>query len=57
VRSLGEFARRKEIEKVFLEDTRKAFRTIVQTEEKKRAASRKKNLIERKKMHRTENKM
>jgi coatomer subunit beta len=38
VRSLGEFSQRKEIENVFLEDTRKAFRAIVQTEEKKRAA-------------------
>ena len=38
VRSLSEFAERKELETVFLEDTRKSFRTMVQTEEKKRAA-------------------
>lgn len=38
VRSLTEFSERKELETTFLEDTRKAFRTIVQTEEKKRAA-------------------
>jgi coatomer subunit beta len=38
VRSLSEFAQRKEIETVFLEDTRRSFRTMVQTEEKKRAA-------------------
>lgn len=38
VRSLAEFAERKELETTFLEDTRKAFKTIVQTEEKKRAA-------------------
>jgi coatomer subunit beta len=38
VRSLAEFSERKELETTFLEDTRKAFRVIVQTEEKKRAA-------------------
>jgi coatomer subunit beta len=38
VRSLSEFSHRKELETVFLEDTRKSFRTMVQTEEKKRAA-------------------
>lgn len=38
VRSLSEFSQRKELETVFLEDTRKSFRTMVQTEEKKRAA-------------------
>ncbi|KAF2131305.1 Coatomer, beta subunit [Dothidotthia symphoricarpi CBS 119687] len=38
VRSLSEFAQSKEIEKVFLEDTRKSFKTMVQAEEKKRAA-------------------
>ncbi|KAH8697348.1 putative coatomer subunit beta [Talaromyces proteolyticus] len=38
VRSLTEFSERKELETTFLEDTRKAFRTIVQTEERKRAA-------------------
>lgn len=38
VRSLSEFAQRKELETVFLEDTRKSFRTMVQAEEKKRAA-------------------
>ncbi|KAF2461095.1 adaptin N terminal region-domain-containing protein [Lineolata rhizophorae] len=38
VRSLAEFAERKELETVFLDDTRKAFRTMVQIEEKKRAA-------------------
>lgn len=37
VKSLSELAQRKELEKVFLEDTRKAFRTMVQVEEKKRA--------------------
>ncbi|OCK78931.1 coatomer subunit beta [Lepidopterella palustris CBS 459.81] len=36
VRSLSEFSQRKELETVFLEDTRKSFRTMVQTEEKKR---------------------
>lgn len=38
VRSLSEFSERKELETVFLEDTRRSFRTMVQTEEKKRAA-------------------
>ncbi|KAL6704813.1 coatomer subunit beta [Coniothyrium glycines] len=38
VRSLSEFAQRKELETVFLEDTRRSFRDMVQTEEKKRAA-------------------
>jgi coatomer subunit beta len=38
VRSLAEFAQRKELETVFLDDTRKAFRAMVQVEEKKRAA-------------------
>jgi coatomer subunit beta len=38
VRSLSEFAQKKELESVFLEDTRKSFRTMVQAEEKKRAA-------------------
>lgn len=38
VRSLAEFETKKEIETVFLEDTRKAFRAMVQAEEKKRTA-------------------
>ncbi|KAI1480064.1 Coatomer, beta subunit [Daldinia eschscholtzii] len=38
VRSLAEFSERKELETVFLDDTRKAFRAMVQVEEKKRAA-------------------
>jgi len=38
VRSLAEFAQRKELETTFLEDTRKAFRAMVHVEEKKRAA-------------------
>ncbi len=38
IRALAEFAERKDIETVFLEDTRKAFRAMVQAEEKKRAA-------------------
>lgn len=38
VRSLAEFSERKELETTFLEDTRKAFRAMVQVEEKKRAA-------------------
>ncbi|KAI1651610.1 Coatomer, beta subunit [Daldinia loculata] len=38
VRSLAEFSDRKELETVFLDDTRKAFRAMVQVEEKKRAA-------------------
>ena len=38
VRSLSEFSEKKELEAVFLEDTRKSFATMVATEEKKRAA-------------------
>ncbi|PGH11091.1 hypothetical protein AJ80_07279 [Polytolypa hystricis UAMH7299] len=38
VRSLAEFAQHKELESTFLEDTRQAFRVMVQAEEKKRAA-------------------
>lgn len=38
VRSLAEFAQKKELETVFLDDTRKAFRAMVAVEEKKRAA-------------------
>lgn len=38
VRSLAEFETKKEIEDVFLEDTRKAFRAMVAAEEKKRIA-------------------
>ncbi|EEH08326.1 coatomer beta subunit [Histoplasma capsulatum G186AR] len=38
VRSLAEFAQHKELETTFLEDTRQAFRAMVQVEEKKRAA-------------------
>jgi coatomer subunit beta len=38
VRSLAEFAQRKELETTFLEDTRQAFRAMVNVEEKKRAA-------------------
>lgn len=38
VRSLAEFSQKKELETVYLEDTRKAFRAMVQVEEKKRAA-------------------
>jgi coatomer subunit beta len=38
VRSLAEFEAKKDIEQVFLEDTRKAFRAMVQAEEKKRTA-------------------
>lgn len=37
VRSLAEFAQRKDLETVFLDDTRKAFRAMVQVEEKRRA--------------------
>ena len=37
VRSLAEFAQHKELETTFLEDTRKAFRAMVQVEERKRA--------------------
>ncbi|CAP71546.1 uncharacterized protein PODANS_6_970 [Podospora anserina S mat+] len=38
VRSLAEFKQHKELETVYLEDTRKAFRAMVQVEEKKREA-------------------
>jgi coatomer subunit beta len=38
VRALAEFAQKKEIETIFLDDTRKAFRAMVVAEEKKRAA-------------------
>ncbi|KAJ8119309.1 hypothetical protein ONZ43_g3715 [Nemania bipapillata] len=38
VRSLAEFSENKHLESVFLDDTRKAFRAMVQVEEKKRAA-------------------
>lgn len=38
VRALAEFTERKELETSFLDDTRKAFRAMVQAEEKKRAA-------------------
>ncbi|KAI1179361.1 Coatomer, beta subunit [Nemania sp. FL0916] len=38
VRSLAEFSNNKQLESVFLDDTRKAFRAMVQVEEKKRAA-------------------
>lgn len=38
VRSLAEFTQHKELESVYLEDTRKAFRAMVQVEEKKRLA-------------------
>ncbi|KAI1817889.1 Coatomer, beta subunit [Poronia punctata] len=38
VRSLAEFSENKKLETVFLDDTRKAFRAMVQVEEKKRAA-------------------
>ena len=38
VRALSEFSQKKALETVFLEDTRKSFRTMVQAEEKKRAA-------------------
>ncbi|KLJ09272.1 hypothetical protein EMPG_15298 [Blastomyces silverae] len=38
VRSLAEFAQHKELETTFLNDTRQAFRAMVQVEEKKRAA-------------------
>lgn len=37
VRSLAEFAKKRELETVFLDDTRKAFRAMVQVEERKRA--------------------
>ncbi|TKA76022.1 hypothetical protein B0A55_05107 [Friedmanniomyces simplex] len=36
VRSLSEFAKRKELETAFLDDTRRAFRDMVQVEERKR---------------------
>ncbi|CAG8231093.1 unnamed protein product [Penicillium salamii] len=38
VRSLAEFSEKKELEATFLQDTRKAFRAMVQVEDKKRAA-------------------
>lgn len=38
VRSLAEFAQKRDLETVFLSDTRKAFRAMVQVEERKRAA-------------------
>lgn len=38
VRSLANFTEKKELETVWLDDTRKAFRAMVQVEEKKRAA-------------------
>ena len=38
VRSLAEFAQKKDLETVFLNDTRKAFRAMVQVQEKERAA-------------------
>lgn len=38
VRSLAEFSEKKQLETVFLDDTRKAFRDMVQVEEKKRLA-------------------
>ncbi|QSZ29867.1 hypothetical protein DSL72_004385 [Monilinia vaccinii-corymbosi] len=38
VRSLAEVAQNKQLESAFLQDTRKAFRNMVQVEEKKRAA-------------------
>ncbi|KAJ5975957.1 hypothetical protein N7481_009664 [Penicillium waksmanii] len=38
VRSLAEFSEKKDLEATFLEDTRKAFRAMVQVEDKKRAA-------------------
>ncbi|RKF65769.1 Coatomer subunit beta [Golovinomyces cichoracearum] len=38
IKSLAEFGQNKSLESVFLEDTRKAFRTMVQFEEKKRLA-------------------
>jgi coatomer subunit beta len=37
VRSLAEFAEHPQLERVFMEDTRKAFRAMVQVEDKKRA--------------------
>ncbi|KAM3074191.1 coatomer subunit beta [Clarireedia jacksonii] len=38
VRSLAEFTQYKDLETIFLDDTRKAFRAMVQAEDKKRAA-------------------
>lgn len=38
IRSLAEFANKRDLETVFLDDTRKAFRAMVAVEEKKRAA-------------------
>lgn len=38
VRSLAEFAQKKDLETVFLDDTRKAFRAMVQVQERERAA-------------------
>ncbi|KAJ5937779.1 Coatomer subunit beta [Penicillium verhagenii] len=38
IRSLAEFSEKKDLEATFLEDTRKAFRDMVQVEDKKRAA-------------------
>jgi coatomer subunit beta len=38
VRALAEFAQKKQLETVFLDDTKKAFRAMVNAEEKKRAA-------------------
>ncbi|KAJ2980819.1 hypothetical protein NQ176_g2406 [Zarea fungicola] len=38
VRSLAEFSEKKELESVWLDDTKKAFKAMVQVEEKKRAA-------------------
>ncbi|KAL8831047.1 MAG: hypothetical protein Q9191_001093 [Dirinaria sp. TL-2023a] len=38
VRSLAEFAQKRDLETVFLNDTRKAFRAMVQVQEKERAA-------------------
>ena len=46
VRSLAEFAQKKDLEVAFLDDTRKAFRDMVQVEEKKRAE--KENLLKAK---------
>ncbi|KAH0565397.1 hypothetical protein GP486_001214 [Trichoglossum hirsutum] len=47
IRSLAEFSQKNDLETVFLDDTRKAFRAMVQVEEKKRAA---KEAIERAKV-------
>lgn len=46
VRSLAEFAQKRDLETAFLDDTRKAFRDMVQVEEKKRAE--KENLLKAK---------